>query len=186
MTRHLLRRAPRLVSLCLLAGAAIATHAIASPEDDLTEYLQQQEQAKKFTESAFTLPAAPQDADLVSYPTSANATLNYAIDAKSISVTPEGVVRYVSVIRSNQGARNVTFEGVRCETFEYRLYATGRPDGKWAPARVSEWQPIRPYGPTGYQGVLYRDYFCRDKGPLGSPKVIIQGLKYPKALDNIR
>lgn len=190
MIQRLSLRAPRLVSAGLLASAAIATlapHAWADPSDGLAEYFQQQAQAKAFNETPVTLPtAAPQDTDLIRYPTSPNAALDYAIDAKSITVTPEGVVRYVSVIRSQQGARNVTYEGLRCETFEYRQYATGRPDGTWVSSRNSAWQPIRPYGPTGYQGILYRDYLCKDKGPLGEPKAILQELLYPKPTDPTR
>jgi hypothetical protein len=177
------RRAPRLAALVPLAALTLlaACSSMSEPVQDFDEYLAQQEAAKgKWKEAEYAMPTtAPQDADLVSFPTLPNASLDYAIDAKSVQVTDDGVVRYIAVIRSKEGARNVSFEGIHCSSFESRLYATGRPDGTWAPARNSEWRPIRPYGATAYQGILYRDYLCHDKTPMGSAKVIVQGLRFP-------
>lgn len=177
------RRAPRLAALAPLAALALiaACSSTSQPVQDFDEYLAQQEAAKgKWKEAEYTLPtAAPQDADLVSFPTLPNSALDYAIDTKSVQVTDDGVVRYIAVIRSKQGARNVSYEGIHCSSFESRLYATGRPDGSWVAARKSEWRPIQPYGATAYQGILYRDYLCQDKTPLGSAKTIIQGLRFP-------
>ncbi|OJY19108.1 CNP1-like family protein [Pandoraea sp. XJJ-1] len=184
MRLSLARRAPRLTALAPLAALALMTacSGMMQPVQDYDEYIAQQEASKgKWKEAEFTLPAkAPQDADLVSFPTLPSATLDYAIDTKSVQVTDDGVVRYVAVIRSKQGARNVSFEGIHCSSFESRLYATGRPDGTWVAARNSEWRPIRPYGATAYQGILFRDYLCRDKAPLGDAKEIVQNLRYPK------
>ena len=184
MRLSLARRAPRLTALAPLAALALMTacSGMMQPVQDYDEYIAQQEASKgKWKEAVFTLPAkAPQDADLVSFPTLPSATLDYAIDTKSVQVTDDGVVRYVAVIRSKQGARNVSFEGIHCSSFESRLYATGRPDGTWVAARNSEWRPIRPYGATAYQGILFRDYLCRDKAPLGDAKEIVQNLRYPK------
>ena len=185
------RRAPRLVALAPLAALALIAGCSSmsqQPTQDLDEYLAQQQASKgKWKEAAFAMPTkAPQDADLVSFPTLPNATLDYSIDAKSVQVTNDDVVRYVAVIRSKQGARNVLYEGIHCASFESRLYATGRPDGTWAAARNSEWRPIRPYGATAYQGILYRDYLCRDKTPLGSASEIVQNLRYPKTDPNYR
>lgn len=185
MSLSIIRRAPRVAALGMLALVA-ACSSTSQPVQDFDEYLAQQEAAKgKWAESKYELPtAAPQDADLVSYTTTPNATLDYAIDAKSVTVTDDGVVRYTSVIRSRQGARNVTYEGLRCSTFETRLYASAGSDGKWVKARNSEWRDIRPYGPSGYQGILYRDFLCKEKGPYGDPKEIVQNLRYPKADTN--
>ncbi|VVE17363.1 hypothetical protein PCO31110_02981 [Pandoraea communis] len=177
------RRAPRLAALAPLAALALIAgcSSMSQPVQDFDEYLAQQEAAKgKWKEAEYALPTTPpQDADLVSFPTLPNATLDYAIDAKSVQVTDDGVVRYIAVIRSKQGARNVSYEGIHCSSFESRLYATARPDGTWIPARNSEWRPIRPYGSTAYQGILYRDYLCQDKTPAGNAKAIVQGLRFP-------
>ncbi|MGC7404965.1 CNP1-like family protein [Pandoraea pneumonica] len=183
MRLSFLRRAPRLAVLAPLTALALlaACSSTSQPVQDFDEYLAQQEAEKgKWKEAEFTMPTtAPQDADLVAFPTLPNSSLTYAIDTKSVQVTDDGVVRYVAVITSKEGARNVSFEGMHCSSFETRLYATGRPDGTWAPARNSEWRPIRPYGTTAYQGILYRDYLCRDKTPLGKSKDIVQNLRYP-------
>ncbi|AJC15019.1 CNP1-like family protein [Pandoraea sputorum] len=184
MRPSIARRAPRLATLVSLAALTLiaACSSVSQPVQDFDEYMAQQEAAKgKWKEAEYKMPtAAPQDADLISFSTLPNATLDYAVDAKSIEVTrDDGVVRYIAVIRSKSGARNVSYEGIHCSSFESRLYATGRPDGTWAPARNSEWRPIQPYGSTAYQGILYRDFLCQDKTPYGSAKDIVQNLRYP-------
>lgn len=107
MRLSLARHAPRLTALAPLAALALMTacSGMMQPVQDYDEYIAQQEASKgKWKEAEFTLPAkAPQDADLVSFPTLPSATLDYAIDTKSVQVTDDGVVRYVAVIRSKQG-----------------------------------------------------------------------------------
>ncbi|KAG0162112.1 hypothetical protein DFQ30_003507, partial [Apophysomyces sp. BC1015] len=53
-----------------------------------------------------TLPPMPRDADLLPFEVSATTNLQFAVDANSVSVDPDGVVRYTVVIKSPQGARN--------------------------------------------------------------------------------
>ena len=42
----------------------------------------------------------------------------------SLTVGTDGVVRYTVVVTSPAGARNVNYEGIRCDTYEWRLYAS--------------------------------------------------------------
>ncbi|MCL2345947.1 MAG: CNP1-like family protein, partial [Desulfobulbus sp.] len=58
------------------------------------------------------------------------------------------------------GARNVTYEGMRCQTREWRVYASGRADGSWSKARRAEWLPIRDEAVNRYHAALFLDYFC--------------------------
>lgn len=169
-----------------VAMLAIAAGTLAQTNDndnDLDAYFAKKEAARKnWQESAYTLPPAPQDSDLATYPVSATTTLTFAVDTKTLTTTPDGLVRFTSVITSPQGARNVTFEGIRCETYEYRIYATGNPDGTWIPSRDTAWHRIRGYSANGYQGALYRDYFCENKLVRGSAKTIAHNLRYPQRI----
>jgi hypothetical protein len=70
------------------------------------------------------------------------------------------VVRYVLVVQAAGGARNVSFEGMRCETRERRVYASGRPDGSWSRSRNQDWQRIRDVPANRQHTALYYDYFC--------------------------
>ena len=58
------------------------------------------------------------------------------VDEASVHYGSDDVIRYTMVIVSPSGARNVTFEGMRCETGERRLYAFGRADGSWSRAKT--------------------------------------------------
>jgi hypothetical protein len=82
-------------------------------------------------EVALALPAAPKADDLLRYTAGPGSSMTFAIDAKSVSVGDDQIVRFSSVITSNSGVANISYEGIRCKTAERKLYATGRPDGSW-------------------------------------------------------
>jgi len=111
-------------------------------------------------EAQVELPAYPVPARLIEFEKSHAADFRYFIDPETLSVDKEGVVRYVLVARSPSGVQNVTYEGLRCETAEYRFYAFGRADGSWSRAR-SDWRSLQQSQPL--QRVLYADYFCPQK-----------------------
>jgi hypothetical protein len=89
---------------------------------------------------------------------SANTDFRYYVDWGSVSALEDRIVRYVLVARSASGAESVSFEGIRCQSREYRVYAVGKPEGGWA-GRASEWRPI-PRQWTSSQAALARQYFC--------------------------
>lgn len=84
----------------------------------------------------------------------------FFVDASTLSVSADGVVRYVLVVVSPQGVRNVTFEGMRCETRERRIYASGRSDGSWSKARKNEWSRIEDAAANRHHAALFLEYFC--------------------------
>lgn len=116
--------------------------------------------APKWAEDALELPAFPQEASLIEFYVSAATPHKYYIDAASLSVGKDGVVRYGLVVRTRGGATNTSFEGIRCESREVKVYATGRPDGAWSLARRSEWRPILNMPTNRHHAALSRDYFC--------------------------
>jgi len=71
------------------------------------------------------LPAYPRREALIPFFVSATTESDFLVDGASLSVADDGVVRYTLVARSRQGAESVSFEGIRCSSGEYRLYATG-------------------------------------------------------------
>jgi hypothetical protein len=75
-------------------------------------------------------------------------------------VGDDGVVRYTLVIKAGGGATNVTFEGIRCESHQVRVYALGRPGSQWSRARNAGWREIEPREINGYHYALHRDYYC--------------------------
>ena len=72
------------------------------------------------------LPAFPNQADLAEFYVSSAATNKFFIDASTLAVGADGVVRYVLVVKASGGATNVSFEGINCKDRSWKLYATGR------------------------------------------------------------
>jgi len=136
-----------LLTLALASGGALA--------DDNDDYVPQ-----IWREQEVVMPAAPAEGSLQSFYVSAVAENRFLIDIASLSLGSDGVVRYVLVVLTPGGGRNVTFEGMRCETRERRLYASGRQDGSWSKARRVEWVPVRDANVNRHHAALFLDYFC--------------------------
>lgn len=124
------------------------------------------------------LPAYPQPENLLEFDAGPATSMRYFIDAKSISIDEKRVIRYSMVARSPQGANNVSYEALRCETRERKRYATGNNDTKtWARAGISEWQPLEMITQLQAQRELAKFYFCPRGLVVGSPAEAIRALK---------
>jgi hypothetical protein len=88
------------------------------------------------------LPPYPREHDLLPVDVGSATAHRFFVDARSVSLGADGVMRYTIVIRTEGGATNVAFEGMRCATRERKVYALGRNDGTWVPARDPGWQRI--------------------------------------------
>lgn len=111
-------------------------------------------------EVQYQLPPAPAVDRLIPFYVSAATEHRSFVDSSSLTVGEDGVVRFVLVVVTAGGARNVSFEGMRCQTGERRIYASGRLDGSWSKARKNEWVPIREAVVNRQYAALYHDYFC--------------------------
>lgn len=116
-------------------------------------------------EVAPTFPGYPKDTDLIEFYVGPRATNHFLIDGDSLSVGKDGVVRYTLVIKTDGGATNVSYEGIRCATGEFKIYATGKTDHTWAGNRLTNWLPIENKLVNRYHAALNREFFC----PLGNP-----------------
>jgi hypothetical protein len=128
------------------------------------------------------LPAAPTKDNLLPFYVSPSTTMNFAIDAPSVSVTTDGVVRFTLVITSAEGARNISHEGIRCATAERKLYATGMADGSWSASRNGAWSQIRDVGANRQYAALVKDYFCDFGSVAGSAATIVKRIRQKKTL----
>ena len=115
---------------------------------------------KTWQEIQARLPATPKQENLVPFTVSATSPHHYYVDRASVSVGGDGVVRYTMVIHTAGGAVDVTYEGMRCDTVEAKIYAFGRPDGQWVRNKYAAWAPIRFRTQNGYQSQLFTHYFC--------------------------
>jgi hypothetical protein len=140
------------IGLCLLLALGLSAPALANFEEDYEK--------KQWQEIELQLPPAPAKESLIPFYVSATASSKFFIDGASLTVGADGVVRYVLVVLTAGGARNVSFEGMRCETKERRLYASGRIDGSWSKSRNNEWSRIKDAAVNRHHAVLFLEYFC--------------------------
>lgn len=137
---------------------------------------------KAWAESAVNLPAPPKKDNLLSFYVSPTATIDFSVDAKSLSVDKDGVVRYTLVATSRTGATNVSYEGIRCQSAEKKLYAFGQSDGNWSRARRDTWDVIRESGANRQHATLALEYFCDGGGVAGKAETIVERLRRKKPL----
>ncbi len=138
----------------IVVGALSGTPAFAQPAAPL-----QYQSGPEWKELGVTPPAYPKAETMIRFPTTWT-TSEIFVDGATLTVGDDTVVRYVLVIRTAGGAENVTFEGLRCETGQRRIYAFGRRDQTWSPARVSEWRAIEDTRTNRQHFEFWRDVFC--------------------------
>ena len=169
------------LALSCLAGSAIlagCSHMPANPKDD-THFQYLLDRHGEWTENKVdTLPPLPREQDLIAFDVSQNTPLRFAVDANSLTVGSDGVVRYAVVITSPSGAHNVNYEGIRCENYEWRLYAGLNADHDgWDRTVANDWSRIENGDLNAYHAALYQDYFCANKLPTGKAKEIVGNMR---------
>jgi hypothetical protein len=142
------------LSVVALTAAAQQQHK-SDWEEKYEERLREQ---RLLDESVKMLPAFPKRENLIEFTVSAASDFRFFVDAASLSVS-DGAVRYTIVARSPSGVENIAYEGLRCDTRQYRMYATGRPDGTWV-ARLTPWRDYPRATAVSWQHTLAGQYFC--------------------------
>lgn len=160
--------------LALLSGSAIAQ---IQPQNE-----EESDMTQPWQELPVELPAAPDANALLYFEITPNTSQRFHIDPKALTVGTDGVVRYTLVAKSSADATNTSYEGLRCQTFERKLYAFGRPDGSWSRAKRDEWQPIFKNAANRQHVTLAQDYFCRDGQVAGKASAIIDRIRNRRPL----
>jgi hypothetical protein len=137
----------------------------------------EEEVKPEWKERELALPSWPAATDLIPVDVSAAATTSFFIDEKSLSLADDGIVRYTLVARAAGGAENVSYEGIRCETAERKLYAIGRGKGEWALPRSDAWQRIVDNAFNRQHAVLAKDFFCPPGSILPTRDEIVEALR---------
>lgn len=128
-----------------------------------------------WAEQTAELPPYPQEQDLVEFHVDdARSLFQYFIDQKNLRIGADEVVRYTLVIRSGNGASNVSHEGLRCNVRQYKIYAYGDGRETLQPVRQPVWQTVRLSGPYLYHNYLREHYFCAPERhtPLSEQEII--------------
>jgi CNP1-like family len=141
-----------------------------------------------FKEDKLTLPAPPKPENLIKFDAGpARPGFENFVDGSTLTLDSDGVIRYTLVVKSDMGASNVSYEGIRCATRERKVYAYGLRDGTWAKPRDPEWKKIGAPRVEGPVYVLYNDFFCPGRQAVRSSEEAIAALKagaHPRASDD--
>ncbi|WP_051236877.1 CNP1-like family protein [Ottowia thiooxydans] len=108
------------------------------------------------------------------------SSVKIGIDPSTIVINhTTGIVRYVVVARG-PSAVNAMYEGIRCSTGEYRVYARQTQGGEWSPNSSSEWNSM--LGQTTYRHPfrLARNGICIGTGTAQTNEDMVRALKSPK------
>lgn len=124
------------------------------------------------------VPQAPafDSARLIPIDAPRGSSLKFGIDPETISIGADGVVRYVVIASSAQGANNVLYEGIRCSTGEYRLYARWL-GNDWSPARGSDWQSLYANMPSKHPLAIAQAGVCTGRAPNGPVATLVRALR---------
>jgi CNP1-like family len=168
---------------CVATGALLAgcssTNKQPTPQKD-ADFHYLLDMPTNWTENKVdALPPLPNQADLLPFEVSQNTPLSFFIDAKSLTVGSDGVVRYTVVVTSPSGARNVNYEGIHCDNYTWRLYAGLNEDHDgWDRTVENDWTRIEDGNLNAYRASLYQDFFCANRIPVGSAKTIVNNIRY--------
>ncbi len=118
------------------------------------------QEKKPWEELQTQLPSYPKAENLLKFDMGSNTANSYFVDAASLSVGDDKVVRYTLVIKTAGGATNVSFEGIRCDGRQLRVYAFGHATRGWSRSRDAGWRDLLKLDLNGHHNVLYRDILC--------------------------
>ena len=132
-----------------------------------TQYLRAQKLKEFFApdipveESALSLPEKPISKNFTEYEISGSSSLKYFVDASSLSIGDDGVIRMALGVKSTSGVWSLTYEGFRCDSYEFRIYGTSRGfDHEWRKNRRSKWIVAKNSKVVNMRFDLVRYYLC--------------------------
>ena len=159
-------RLPAFVFLPLLALLSFSAFGASDPFDDEFD-------EKPWSEIEVQLPAFPKEEDLIPFRVGAIRDRQFMVDGASFSIGSDDVIRFTVVVISPIGARNISYEGMRCATGERRFYAFGHPDTGWSKAKGSRWFRVSG-GSNNHHVELYSNFFCT----VGAPEVDAGAIRF--------
>ena len=157
----------RLLPLLLAAAAAPAaaqnTNQLPEPKGPVSDWEREQRE-RNWQEREVKLPPPPKAESLIEFFPSATSSFRFFVDAASLSVSGDGVVRYTLVARSASGYENVSYEGIRCASNSFKIYAYAN-EAAWSRTQT-EWRSIEPKSVQRWHNELRSRYFCPLRLPI--------------------
>jgi hypothetical protein len=112
-------------------------------------------------------------------------SLKFAVDPQTLSIGPDGVVRYVMMASSDSGVVNAMYEGIRCSTSEVRTYARYNSGSGWTSSSGASagWRGLRDRMPSHHAAEFARQGACDGRAAPNSPQHILRAMRNPLRQD---
>lgn len=107
------------------------------------------------------------------------SALRFGVDPASVSLGSDGIVRYVVVATSHTGTVNALYEGLRCNSGEFKVYARHNPGSGWTVAKDSPWRPLHEAKTASHSLIIARQGACIGRGANRSATQIVRDLRAP-------
>jgi len=171
-------RAAILVILIIFVGACASAEAPSESTRRSNDPVSTAQPKAPWSEMNAPLPPYPQAANLAEFKLSGGTSFKFFADLTSVRVDADGVVRYTVIARSASGIENVSFEGIHCESGEYKVYAYGSTDDRtWILSRNPKWQAISGTSNNNLRQSLRLYYLCPNGLPHNNAKDAVAVLK---------
>ena len=130
-------------------------------------------------ESEAPVPPSFNKAALIPVSMPSYVTVQFGVDPTTLTITPDGIVRYVMVASSPSGSINAMYEGIRCTTWEIKSYARYTTSGQWVAVTAPQWRSLNDNRPSHHAIALARQGGCADGRTItpNSVTAIVQALK---------
>jgi len=109
-------------------------------------------------------------------------SVKVGIDPETISVSPNGIVRYVVVMRNATGSVSAAFEGLVCASGQVKTYARAQGNGSWTAVTTPVWRDMSDNLPSRHALAFARQGAC-DTGTARAPADIVKALRQGRRND---
>ena len=129
-----------------------------------------------FKEGVTKMPLnPPKKSTTMPFYVSETTIFKFAIDTNSILIGSDGVTRFIIIITNPSGGEQIQYEGIRCDSYQWRLYGTFD-NNKWRENPLGEWTVIKSKVPNRYQAALASGALCNFNNQEKSIATILESL----------
>jgi hypothetical protein len=157
--------ARRFFTGCVMVCSAVAQAAMPELDPD-------------WKEAEVPVPPAFSTSHLLLIEMPSYVSLKFGVDPATLTISPDGIVRYVMVAVNASGSVNAMFEGIRCATGEVKTYARSNAADVWTNVKDPQWRNLTDNLPSKHALALARQGACDGRSaPASSAADIIKALK---------
>lgn len=109
-------------------------------------------------------------------------SVKVGIDPETISISPNGIVRYVVVMRNASGSVSAVFEGLACANGQVTTYARAQGSGAWTAVATPVWRDMGDNLPSRHALAFARQGAC-DAGSTRTPADMVKALRQGRRND---